>query len=65
MDGNRDLCEERTTGRMASAVTRERKGRGGWHKQHKKDKGEGEGSGLPFERQRTLHPLTNVDCYRC
>lgn len=49
---------------QGSAMKSERKGRGGWCKQHKKDKGEREEGGLPFERQSTLHPLMRVHCYR-
>lgn len=63
MDGNRDLCEKRGTGRPeGSAMKGERTGRGGWCKQHKEDKGEE--SGLPFERRSTLHPLMHDHCYR-
>lgn len=56
MDGNWDLCEERWTERHGSAMERRRKGRESVSNV-RKDKGEGQEGGLPFERQSTLHPF--------
>lgn len=52
MDGNGDLCEERRTGRHGSAMERQ-----GSVSNIRKDEGEGQEGGLPFERQSALHPF--------